>query len=198
VRLVRSTQTRAEEADACICCCPEYSQGRAVHWMEWVSLREHDSSVTRWPRALPRTPNLHRGRLGEPQMPRTTTDWLRIPGTASPAYVKTPRIRGNRLALRNLPQHGRIARNLGAIRDQNTQTDAVECIQVGYPKETPLALAEHVEKNNLQGQLRFSLFGTSPRSLFRWRDTKTHETMASSQSAPRRVRKLRNGGRGTK
>lgn len=29
---------------------------------------------------------------------------------------------------------------------------------VGYPKETPLALAKHVEENNLQGQLRFSLF----------------------------------------
>jgi len=31
-----------------------------------------------------------------------------------------------------------------------------------YPKETPLALAEHVEKNNLQGDLRFSLFGAFP------------------------------------
>jgi hypothetical protein len=32
-------------------------------------------------------------------------------------------------------------------------------LQVGYPKETPAALAEHVEKNNLQGKMRFSLFG---------------------------------------
>ena len=29
---------------------------------------------------------------------------------------------------------------------------------VGYPKVTPIALAEYVEKNNLQGQLRFDLF----------------------------------------
>ena len=28
----------------------------------------------------------------------------------------------------------------------------------GYPKEIPIALADHVEKNNLQGQLRFNLF----------------------------------------
>lgn len=29
---------------------------------------------------------------------------------------------------------------------------------MGYPKVTPIALAEHVEKNNLQGKLRFDLF----------------------------------------
>ncbi|CAG8735837.1 4478_t:CDS:2, partial [Cetraspora pellucida] len=29
---------------------------------------------------------------------------------------------------------------------------------VGYPKVTPIALAEHVEKNNLQGKLKFDLF----------------------------------------
>ncbi|KAL7273178.1 acetyl-CoA hydrolase [Rhizina undulata] len=29
---------------------------------------------------------------------------------------------------------------------------------VGYPKLTPIALADHVEKNNLQGKLRYSLF----------------------------------------
>ncbi len=28
----------------------------------------------------------------------------------------------------------------------------------GYPKAVPIALAEHVEKNNLQGKLRFNLF----------------------------------------
>jgi acetyl-CoA hydrolase len=28
----------------------------------------------------------------------------------------------------------------------------------GYPKMVPIALAEHVEKNNLQGKLKFSLF----------------------------------------
>ena len=28
----------------------------------------------------------------------------------------------------------------------------------GYPKEIPIALADHVEKNNLQGKLRFNLF----------------------------------------
>ncbi|TNY24260.1 hypothetical protein DMC30DRAFT_413490 [Rhodotorula diobovata] len=42
---------------------------------------------------------------------------------------------------------------------------------VGYPKETPLALAEHVEKNNLQGDLRFSLFvgaSTGPEVEERW------------------------------
>ncbi|POY70795.1 hypothetical protein BMF94_6207 [Rhodotorula taiwanensis] len=42
---------------------------------------------------------------------------------------------------------------------------------VGYPKETPLALAEHVEANNLQGKLRFSLFvgaSTGPEVEERW------------------------------
>ena len=29
---------------------------------------------------------------------------------------------------------------------------------VGYPKVVPLALADHVEKNNLQGKMRFNLF----------------------------------------
>jgi len=29
---------------------------------------------------------------------------------------------------------------------------------VGYPKAVPIALADHVEKNNLQGKLRFNLF----------------------------------------
>ena len=29
---------------------------------------------------------------------------------------------------------------------------------VGYPKITPIALAEYVEKNNLQGKLRFDLY----------------------------------------
>jgi hypothetical protein len=29
---------------------------------------------------------------------------------------------------------------------------------VGYPKAVPVALAKHVEENNLEGQLRFSLF----------------------------------------
>ena len=29
---------------------------------------------------------------------------------------------------------------------------------VGYPKKTPTALAEHVEKNGLQGQLKYNLF----------------------------------------
>lgn len=29
---------------------------------------------------------------------------------------------------------------------------------VGYPKMIPLALADHVEKNNLQGQMKFNLF----------------------------------------
>ena len=28
----------------------------------------------------------------------------------------------------------------------------------GYPKEVPIALADHVEKNNLQGKLKFNLF----------------------------------------
>ncbi len=28
----------------------------------------------------------------------------------------------------------------------------------GYPKALPIALADHVERNNLQGQLRFNLF----------------------------------------
>ena len=28
----------------------------------------------------------------------------------------------------------------------------------GYPKAVPIALADHVEKNNLQGKLKFSLF----------------------------------------
>ncbi|GAA5892165.1 hypothetical protein JCM8208_001460 [Rhodotorula glutinis] len=42
---------------------------------------------------------------------------------------------------------------------------------VGYPKETPAALAEHVEQNNLQGDLRFSLFvgaSTGPEIEERW------------------------------
>lgn len=29
---------------------------------------------------------------------------------------------------------------------------------VGYPKMVPTALAEHVEKNNLQGKLKYNLF----------------------------------------
>ena len=29
---------------------------------------------------------------------------------------------------------------------------------VGYPKKVPTALAEHVEKNNLQGKLKYNLF----------------------------------------
>jgi acetyl-CoA hydrolase len=29
---------------------------------------------------------------------------------------------------------------------------------VGYPKVTPIALANHVEKNHLQGKLKFNLF----------------------------------------
>jgi acetyl-CoA hydrolase len=29
---------------------------------------------------------------------------------------------------------------------------------VGYPKAVPIALADHVEENNLQGKLRFNLF----------------------------------------
>ena len=28
----------------------------------------------------------------------------------------------------------------------------------GYPKMVPIALADHVEKNNLQGKLKFNLF----------------------------------------
>ena len=28
----------------------------------------------------------------------------------------------------------------------------------GYPKEVPIALADHVEKNNLQGKMKFNLF----------------------------------------
>ena len=28
----------------------------------------------------------------------------------------------------------------------------------GYPKAVPIALADHVEKNNLQGKLKFNLF----------------------------------------
>ncbi|BGP21964.1 acetyl-CoA hydrolase [Rhodotorula toruloides] len=42
---------------------------------------------------------------------------------------------------------------------------------VGYPKETPAALAEYVEKNNLQGKMRFSLFvgaSTGPEVEERW------------------------------
>ncbi|GAA5823341.1 hypothetical protein JCM3770_002365 [Rhodotorula araucariae] len=49
---------------------------------------------------------------------------------------------------------------------------------VGYPKETPLALAEHVEKNNLQGDLRFSLFvgaSTGPEVEERWARNKMIE-----------------------
>ncbi|KAK4333586.1 Acetyl-CoA hydrolase [Rhodotorula toruloides] len=44
-------------------------------------------------------------------------------------------------------------------------------VWVGYPKETPAALAEHVEKNNLQGKMRFSLFvgaSTGPEVEERW------------------------------
>lgn len=29
---------------------------------------------------------------------------------------------------------------------------------VGYPKMIPIALADHVEKNNLQGKMKFNLF----------------------------------------
>jgi len=29
---------------------------------------------------------------------------------------------------------------------------------VNYPKAVPIALAEHVEKNNLQGKLKFNIF----------------------------------------
>lgn len=29
---------------------------------------------------------------------------------------------------------------------------------VGYPKMTPVALADHVENNNLQGKMKFNLF----------------------------------------
>ncbi|GAA5856386.1 hypothetical protein JCM8547_008719 [Rhodosporidiobolus lusitaniae] len=49
---------------------------------------------------------------------------------------------------------------------------------VGYPKETPLALAKHVEENNLQGQLRFSLFvgaSTGPEVEERWANNKMIE-----------------------
>ncbi|CAG8588278.1 1052_t:CDS:10 [Cetraspora pellucida] len=42
---------------------------------------------------------------------------------------------------------------------------------VGYPKVTPIALAEHVEKNNLQGKLKFDLFvgaSTAAEAEDRW------------------------------
>ncbi|RHZ75871.1 hypothetical protein Glove_209g137 [Diversispora epigaea] len=42
---------------------------------------------------------------------------------------------------------------------------------VGYPKITPIALAEHVEKNKLQGKLRFDLFvgaSVAPETEDRW------------------------------
>ena len=41
----------------------------------------------------------------------------------------------------------------------------------GYPKAVPIALAEHVEKNNLQGKLRFNLFigaSVGPETENRW------------------------------
>ncbi|GAA5850810.1 hypothetical protein JCM8547_009095 [Rhodosporidiobolus lusitaniae] len=46
---------------------------------------------------------------------------------------------------------------------------------VGYPKEVPIALAEHVEQNNLQGDLRFSLYvgaSTGPEVEERWAKNK--------------------------
>ena len=33
---------------------------------------------------------------------------------------------------------------------------------VGYPKVVPLALADYVEKNNLQGKMRFNLLSAPP------------------------------------
>ncbi|GAA5971409.1 hypothetical protein JCM11641_008342 [Rhodosporidiobolus odoratus] len=49
---------------------------------------------------------------------------------------------------------------------------------VGYPKETPRALAQHVEDNNLQGDMRFSLFvgaSTGPEVEERWAKNKMIE-----------------------
>lgn len=42
---------------------------------------------------------------------------------------------------------------------------------VGYPKQIPIALANHVEKNNLQGKLKYNLFvgaSAGPEAENRW------------------------------
>ncbi|GAA5905466.1 hypothetical protein JCM6882_003169 [Rhodosporidiobolus microsporus] len=67
---------------------------------------------------------------------------------------------------------------------------------VGYPKETPLALAKHVEENNLQGDLRFSLFvgaSTGPEVEERWARNKMIERRFPHQVGKEIAKGINNG-----
>ncbi|GAA6005341.1 hypothetical protein JCM10207_002944 [Rhodosporidiobolus poonsookiae] len=67
---------------------------------------------------------------------------------------------------------------------------------VGYPKETPLALAQHVEEQGLQGKLRFSLFvgaSTGPEVEERWARNKMIERRFPHQVGKEIAKGINNG-----
>ncbi|GAA6041712.1 hypothetical protein JCM8097_003095 [Rhodosporidiobolus ruineniae] len=67
---------------------------------------------------------------------------------------------------------------------------------VGYPKSVPLALAEHVETNDLQGKMRFSLFcgaSTGPEVEERWARNKMIARRAPHQVGKEIAKGINNG-----
>lgn len=67
---------------------------------------------------------------------------------------------------------------------------------VGYPKKVPTALAEHVEKNNLQGKLKYNLFvgaSSGAETENRWAKNNMIERRAPHQVGKEIAKGINNG-----